>query len=175
MEMAYIAARSTKGRSGQLRSDFAATTGVWLTGAKGRTLMAKDLKKVFEDRGVRDSWVNFVLEASDDYSRQFLIQKALSECLSRMGNAYRNAPIQGGVADVVLAAYGKLNDTLARYRDVWPVQTVHDSITLEVWEEDAPAVMAELKAALETSMSEVCDSIPAVADADIRPTLNDPD
>jgi DNA polymerase I-like protein with 3'-5' exonuclease and polymerase domains len=102
-----------------------------------------------------------------------LARTALADRIGAMGNAFRNAPIQGGVADVALEAYGRLAQVLGSWNDVWPVQTVHDSITLEVDARDAVAVAVALRDAMEAAMAGFCPDVPAVADADIRTSLDD--
>ncbi len=68
-----------------------------------------------------------------------------------MANAYRNAPIQGGVADVMLDAYARLHEVLAEFPTAVAVQTVHDSVVIECDDADAPAVAAVVKRTLEGS------------------------
>jgi hypothetical protein len=58
---------------------------------------------------------------------------------------------------------------------VWPVQTVHDSIVLECDAGDAAEVCELLKSAMESAMQSFCPDVPAVADADIRISLDDDD
>ena len=104
-----------------------------------------------------------------------LLGRALRERVSRMANAYRNAPIQGGVADVMLEAYGLLHHRLATYPTARGVQTVHDSVVVECNRDEAPAVAQLVKATLEDAMRIWCPDIPAVADTDIRSSLSDGD
>ena len=70
------------------------------------------------------------------------------------GGGYRytealNTPIQGGAAEVLLAALARLEDALAGL-DAHLVNVVHDELVLEVAEGDATAV----KAAVEQAMAE---------------------
>lgn len=134
------------------------------------------LKKLFEDRDLRSSFLNFMFRNLGAAERQKFVQKALCDRIGALGNAYRNAPIQGGVADVALRAYGLLQEqVIDRYEGVVPIQTVHDSISLECPREIAKTIAVELKRCMEQAMSELCPDVPAVADADIRTSLADKD
>lgn len=175
LAMCTVAAQSPKDGARTLRDRFAALNGVKLAERNGRGLDRDELTKVFEDRELRRSFINYLEQHAPASAFRDLLRKALGDRISAMGNAYRNAPIQGGVADVALAAYGDLQRRLARFDRVWPVQTVHDSITLECDEADAEAVAKELKDALESAMSALCPTVPAVADADVRTSLDDRD
>jgi DNA polymerase I-like protein with 3'-5' exonuclease and polymerase domains len=172
--MCLIAAQSPNPGPQRLRDQFAVSNGVALSG-NGRKLGRDELAKVFEDRTLRHSFVEYLHEHATPTAFGGLVNKALADRISAMGNAYRNAPIQGGVADVALAAYGELHRRIGKYEDVWPVQTVHDSITLECWDDEAEHVAAELKSVLESAMSAICPTVPAVADADVRSSLDDKD
>ena len=131
------------------------------------------VEKVLEDRHLRRAVVDEVGASMGQDDQRFLLQRALHTRVGQMANAYRNAPIQGGVADVMLDAYGRLHEILARYPDAKAVQTVHDSVVIECDEPEAPAVAAEVKAALEAAMSRWCPDVPTVADTDIRSSLSE--
>ena len=90
-----------------------------------------------------------------------------------MVNAWRNAPIQGAVADIMLVAYADLDHRLRRFPSARPVQTVHDSVVVECDRSDAPAVAAEVRAALEGASRRFCPDVEPRADVDIRTTLAD--
>lgn len=104
-----------------------------------------------------------------------VLNKAMSDLVRAMGPMYRNAPIQSGVSDVVLQAYADLYKRLRKYENCWPVQSVHDSIVIECYEEDAREIARELKEALEQAMSAWNPTVPAKADTDIRRSLADAD
>ena len=142
------------------------------TAAAGGTLRPA-VDKVLEQRHLRRAVIDEVGVAMGDADQQFLLRRALHTRVGQMANAYRNAPIQGGVADVMLDAYGRLSDLLARYPTADAVQTVHDSVVVECDEADAPAIAAEVKAALEAAMSRWCPDVPTRADTDIRASLSE--
>lgn len=129
--------------------------------------------KVLEQRSLRRAVVDEVGVSMGEADQRFLLQRALHSRVGQMANAYRNAPIQGGVADVMLDAYGRLHEILARYPGAAAVQTVHDSIVIECDEREAAALSAEVKAALEAAMSRWCPDVPTVADTDIRSSLSE--
>lgn len=172
LSIAMIAAQSRKPGPIALRDAFALRHGVTLS-RDGRAVPRDALVKVFEDRKLRREFCDWVLSQVPADARRWLAQKAAGDRISAMGNAYRNAPIQGGVADIVLDAYGRLAEQLRDHRDIWPVQTVHDSIVLECDEADGEKVARMLKTALEQAMAQACPDVPAVADADVRTSLSD--
>ncbi|WP_419854033.1 DNA polymerase [Candidatus Poriferisodalis sp.] len=142
------------------------------TAAAGGTLRPA-VDKVLEQRHLRRAVIDEVGVAMGDADQQFLLRRALHTRVGQMANAYRNAPIQGGVADVMLDAYGRLSEVLARYPTADAVQTVHDSVVIECDEADAHAIAADVKQALEAAMSRWCPDVPTVADTDIRTSLSE--
>ncbi|MCY3608459.1 MAG: DNA polymerase [Acidimicrobiaceae bacterium] len=131
------------------------------------------VNKVLEQRHLRRAVIDEVGVAMGDADQQFLLGRALHTRVGQMANAYRNAPIQGGVADVMLDAYGRLGEVLARYPAADAVQTVHDSVVIECDKAEAPAIAADVKAALEAAMSHWCPDVPTRADTDIRSSLSE--
>ncbi|WP_419944806.1 DNA polymerase [Candidatus Poriferisodalis sp.] len=131
------------------------------------------VNKVLEDRHLRRAVVDEVGASMGQADQQFLLQRALHTRVGQMANAYRNAPIQGGVADVMLDAYGRLHAVLARYPTAAAVQTVHDSVVIECDERDASILSIEVKATLEAAMSRWCPDVPTRADTDIRSSLSE--
>ena len=129
--------------------------------------------KALEDRHLRRAVVDEVGASMGDADQQFLLRRALHTRVGQMANAYRNAPIQGGVADVMLDAYGRLHRILVRFPTAAAVQTVHDSVVIECDEHEAGVIGAEVKAALEAAMSHWCPDVPTVADTDIRTSLSE--
>ena len=136
-------------------------------------LLRPAVEKVLEQRHLRRAVIDEVGVAMGDADQQFLLQRALHTRVGQMANAYRNAPIQGGVADVMLDAYGRLDEVLAHFPTAAAVQTVHDSVVIECDELDAPAIAVDVKAALEAAMSRWCPDVPTVADTDIRTSLSE--
>jgi DNA polymerase-1 len=110
-----------------------------------------------------------------DAVRGYLLPMAMTDQIRSMGNKFRNHPIQSLVADVGLEYYAELHRVLKGYRNAFPVQAVHDSIAIECDLAEAPALMLEVKRALETALARWCPDVPAVADADIRLSLSDDD
>ena len=129
--------------------------------------------KLLEQRHLRRAVIDEVGVAMGDADQHFLLRRALHTRVGQMANAYRNAPVQGGVADVMLDAYGRLHDVLAHYPTADAVQTVHDSVVIECDKADAPAIAVDVKAALEAAMSHWCPDVPTVADTDIRSSLSE--
>ncbi len=131
------------------------------------------VEKLLEQRHLRRAVVDEVGAAMGADDQQFLLQRALHTRVGQMANAYRNAPVQGGVADVMLDAYGRLARVLERFRSAAAVQTVHDSVVIECDESDARALAVEVKQALEDAMSRWCPDVPTRADTDLRTSLSE--
>jgi len=141
----------------------------------GKLLAAADITKVLEDRKLRRQIVEEVKATMGSGALALLLNKSLNTRISQMANAYRNAPIQGGVADIMLEAYGLLNERLVAFSEAFGVQTVHDSVVVECNLDEAPAIASVVKATMEEAMRIWCPDIPAQADTDIRSTLSDGD
>lgn len=92
-----------------------------------------------------------------------------------MVNAWRNAPIQGGVADIMLASYAELHDRLRAVPSARPVQTVHDSVVVECDRDDADMVVELVRDSLELASLRFCPDVTPKADIDIRTSLADAD
>ena len=131
------------------------------------------VEKLLEQRHLRRAVVDEVGVSMGLADQQFLLQRALHTRVGQMANAYRNAPVQGGVADVMLDAYGRLASVLARYPSAAAVQTVHDSVVVECDESEARALAVEVKQALEDAMSRWCPDVPTRADTDLRTSLSE--
>jgi DNA polymerase-1 len=102
-----------------------------------------------------------------------LLNKALGEQISGMRNQYRNHPIQGLVADIMLEAMGDLHVGLASFEEAYPVQQVHDSIAIECDAADARAIRDLLKSTMEASLAKWCPDVPSKADANICSSMSD--
>ena len=142
------------------------------TAAAGSALRPA-VDKVLEQRHLRRAVVDEVGVSMGAADQQFLLQRALHTRVGQMANAYRNAPVQGGVADVMLDAYGRLARVLARYPSAAAVQTVHDSVVIECDESEARALAVRVKQALEDAMSRWCPDVPTRADTDLRTSLSE--
>ena len=135
----------------------------------------KELGKQLEDRALRRLYIEAIAaEAGDDVAHAFL-NRAARERVRAMVNAWRNAPIQGGVADIMLDAYARLHESLWSLPSARPVQTVHDSVVVECDRHEAPAVAQAVRAALEEASLRFCPDVRPAADVDIRTSLAESD
>jgi len=141
----------------------------------GQVLSSAEITKLLEDRKIRRAVVEEVEQTMGEDAMILLLNRSLGTRISRMANAYRNAPIQGGVADIMLEAYGLLHERLTQFDEAVGVQTVHDSVVVECRRTDAPAVASTVKSTMEEAMQIWCPDIPAEADTDIRNSLSDHD
>ena len=147
---------------------------VVLHGDRG-PLSDAELARPFEDRELRRRFIEtMATDVGPEVTDRFL-GRAAKERVSAMVNAWRNAPIQGGVADIMLAAYADLHLRLRRYPDAKPVQTVHDSVVIECGIGDAPRLVEEVRQALEQASSGLCPDVLPKADVDIRRSLSETD
>ncbi len=143
---------------------------------RGELLDAERADKLLEDRALRRGLIDEVTASMGAVATATLLDRSLRDRVGRMGNAYRNAPIQGGVADVMLEAYGLLHERLATsHPRAAGVQTVHDSVVVECDRDEAEAVAVIVKRSMEEAMALWCPDVPAVADTDIRRSLSDHD
>ena len=136
-----------------------------------RPLSDAELARPFEDRALRRLFVDAVAaDVGDEVAHRFLA-RAAKERVSAMVNAWRNAPIQGGVADIMLLAYAELHRRLLDHPSAKPVQTVHDSVVIECDLVDAPKVADEVREALEQASLELCPDVAPKVDVDVRRSL----
>ncbi|MDH3498713.1 MAG: DNA polymerase [Acidimicrobiia bacterium] len=171
---AAIVMRSPKPGPAEVRRLVTTQGGVTLESLSS-VVRGAGLEKLLEDRPLRRAIVEQVTETMGPDATSVLLDGALCERISRMANAYRNAPIQGGVADVMLDAYGMLHERLVDRDGAAPVQTVHDSVVIECDREHAADVATTVKAVLEEAMQRWCPDVPAVADTDVRRSLSEAD
>lgn len=155
-----------------LRRHFEREHGVVLRADDPDTTRAR-IDRVFEDRPLRLAWVEALAATAGKQAADAHLTRAARERVSAMVNAWRNAPIQGAVADIMLVAYADLDRRLRRHPGASPVQTVHDSVVVECHRHRAPAVAEEVRAALEAASLRFCPDVTPRADVDIRPTLAD--
>lgn len=165
---------STKQQAMQIRDEFALEHHLTLSNPDGSPLTREELVKQFEERGLKYEFIKFVRSKMPD-NFEWLLNWALKKQIRRLGNAFRNAPIQGGVADVALEAFARWQWVLNQYAAAYPVQTVHDSMMAECQQEHAYEIARGLKWAFESAMEEFCPAVPAVADVDIRTSADDDD
>ncbi len=134
-----------------------------------------ELTRFFDDRRQRHRYVQLIARELGDAPAHDILRRAAKDRVSVMVNAWRNAPIQGGVADIMLVAYADLDRRLRRYHDAVPVQTVHDSIVIECASTDASALVNEVQEALEHASLHFCPDVTPKADVDIRTSLAEAD
>ena len=140
-----------------------------------RPLDRNDLAKLFEDRALRRRYVETIQNELGEEVAHRHLDRAAKERVSVMVNAWRNAPIQGGVADIMLVAYADLERRLRRYSTARPVQTVHDSVAIECDRSDAKAVAQEVVEALEMASLRFCPGVVPKVDVDVRTSMADSD
>lgn len=134
--------------------------------------------KTFEGKNKRRKYelLKFVREhMGAEVVESHLLPMAFEDQVRSMGNRFRNHPIQSLVADVGLQYYADLHARLKRYRNAFPVQAVHDSISIECDLAEAEELCREVQEALQSALAQWCPNVPAVADADIRLSLADED
>ncbi len=134
-----------------------------------------ELAKQFEDRSLRRRYLETIATDLGDSVAHGFLAKAARERVSVMVNAWRNAPIQGGVADIMLAGYADLHRRLRQFPTAVPVQTVHDSVVIECDRIDAPQLAKEVREALELASLRFCPDVVPKADVDIRTSLAEAD
>jgi DNA polymerase I-like protein with 3'-5' exonuclease and polymerase domains len=171
---AVTAARAEGTTASTVRTAMTERTGMPFLEA-GQVRSAEALEKLFEDRRVRRGYVEELGRVGGHHLLVELLDRALSDRIRALANAYRNAPIQGGVADAMLAAFAVLQGALPDEAGIRPVQTVHDSVVAECEQTRGLEVAAILKEALEEGMRRFCPDVAARATADVRTSLADSD
>lgn len=165
-------------------------TGEPIQSKRRRNLSFSELKKRFEKIGteMREDFVHTMLkEAStkppvkvdtmaQEMPRDKAIRRdALSRNISKQANAYRNAPIQGSVADAVLRAFADLDKLFDKYPTAMPVLTVHDSIVVECDIEESAVISKEMEALMEQALQAYIPDVKVVADLDVMRSLDEAD
>lgn len=167
-----------------LRDQFAAEHNLDLPKGTERSKSAETRKKervqcikAFEgaNKPLKYKFVKMMLQAQGKEAGEWLLNQSLGDQIRAKANAFRNAPIQGSVGDIVLNAFANIWEILKEYENAYPVQSVHDSITIECSKKDAQDISFKVKKALEEAMLNWCPSVPAKADCDIRTSLADDD
>lgn len=158
-----------------VRDRFAERNSIILHRGAQDQLSEAELNRVFEDRTLRRRFIEAVVRELGPDVGHGALAKAARERVGAMVNAWRNAPIQGGVADIMLAAYADLAVRLRALPSARPVQTVHDSVVIECDRADARRVVAEVHAALDGASLRFCPDVTPKADVDIRTSLADED
>ncbi len=158
----------------RVRTRFEDVHGIELS-ERGVPFTEAELGRVFEDRPQRLRYIEMLARDLGDEAAHSLLGRSARERVSVMVNAWRNAPIQGGVADIMLAGYADLDTRLRNYPGAVPVQTVHDSIVIECDRSDAGRLVDEVRAALEQASLRFCPDVTPKADVDVRTSLADAD
>jgi DNA polymerase-1 len=170
--MVLIAGSSQKPLPTQVRDDWAELNGQRpLRTSNGKPLSWGALKKRFEDKALKLSFVRYVIDKMPS-GAEFLMNKALEDCIKQKSNEFRNHPIQGGVGDVVLDAFALLDQRLGAIDGAIGVQSVHDSIVVECDIADAPQVAQVVKAAMLEAMEAFCPDLPIKVDVDVQRSLD---
>lgn len=153
-----------------------------------RNLTFSQLRKVWEKAGpqLREDFVFTMLKLASQAPaaqvsaatppmplHQVMLRDAMSRQVSRLANAYRNAPIQGSVADAVLRAFALLADLMDEFPTAKPVTTVHDSIVVECDIEDAAALCSAMRERMESALAAYVPDVKVVADLDVMTSLDE--
>ncbi|MFN3216846.1 MAG: DNA polymerase [Acidimicrobiales bacterium] len=147
--------------------------GVVLPG--GPDAAGADIERAFDDRPLRRAYIDRMVTGAGETAAFAILDRAARGRVSALVNAWRNAPVQGAVADIMLDAFADLDRRLRSHPGAVPVQTVHDSVVVECDAVDAPAVAAAVRSALEEAMARHCPDVAPRADVDVRTTLADDD
>ncbi len=164
--------RSDEPGFAEVRRRFVLDHGVELPHGEPRE---SEVERLFEERRLRRFFVETISAELGEQTAHACLARSARERVSTMVNAWRNAPIQGGVADIMLVAYADLHRRLAAVPSARPVQTVHDSVVIECDRTDADRVVAEVTAALEAASRRFCPDVAPKADVDIRTSLAEAD
>lgn len=179
LSVVHDAVRSTDPAVARARRRFAREHGLTLDGldadgpSSGGGGGTARIDRQFEDRPLRRAFVEALAAEVGKEAADAHLNRAARERVGAMVNAWRNAPIQGAVADIMLVAYADLHRRLERFPSARPVQTVHDSVVVECDRAEAEAVAAEVRTALEAASLRFCPDVVPRADVDIRTTLAD--
>lgn len=184
LSVAITAAMSKQPHAALLRKRFEEMKDITLSRDNGAPLPRVALAKRFENRALRMAFVEFVLNNVDRAIAELggswqgrdaatrLCYMALEKEVSMLANAVRNAPIQGGVADAVLHAFGELHTHLREVDGAKPVQSVHDSIVIECRAADALRVGDILRETMLSGMNRYFPSVEAAVDIEIAMSLD---
>ncbi len=133
------------------------------------------IERQFEDRALRRIYIETIAAELGEAVAHDCLYRSARERVSAMVNAWRNAPIQGGVADIMLVAYADLDRRIRWVPSARPVQTVHDSVVIECDRTDAERVVIEVREALERATRRFCPDVTPKADVDVRTSLAEAD
>lgn len=168
------AVRSNRGDLMGVRASFGAEHGLDLDSGASE-MSDSDIGRLFEERALRVQYVDAMARTLGIDAASRALGRAAKDRASAMVNAWRNAPIQGGVADIMLCAYGDLHERLGSIPSARPVQTVHDSVVIECDRVDAADVAEVVREALEAASLRFCPDVVPKADIDVRASLAEAD
>lgn len=152
-----------------------------------KALSWRELTKVFDGQeSLRAQFVRVMIRMAEarpapnnSYAKtlgESLQRGVLSSVVKGLSRQYRNAPIQGTVADAAQLAFGRLQrELLSKYPTAVPVITVHDSIAVEVDAEQAHEAGADMQRIMEEALGRYITKVPVVADLDILNSLSEKD
>lgn len=147
----------------------------------------REIARIFDGKdALRSQFVKVMLRMAEARpARKGTYAKTLGESLQRsvmarvvrsFSRQYRNAPIQGTVADAAQLAFGRLQrELLTKYPTAVPVITVHDSIAIEVDASEAHEAGADMQRIMEEALQRYVRTVPVVADLDILNSLSTKD
>lgn len=167
------AIRSSQPAMIEVRRGFEREAAMALPGGPAAT--GAEIERAFEDRSLRRRYLERMVRVAGEAATFAILDRAARARVSAMANAWRNAPVQGAVADIMLDAFADLDRRLRAHGGAVPVQTVHDSVVIECDVADAPGVAAAVRTALEGAMARHCPDVAPRVDVDIRSTLADDD
>lgn len=152
--------------------DRALAAGRWAHKARLAPARFGERVKLLEDRALRDDIVDMLIDRWADHWGAWARDAARAR-MARTANALRNHPIQGGIADLVLDAMGRLADALENEPDIVPVTSVHDSVILECPAEAAERAARILVRSFRDAFARMDPSLPVELDVDIRAGYSD--
>lgn len=184
-----LAATTDKADAAAIRDAWAEANSVDLPSGVGRAPVGADrfahrnaerarCLKAFEgaNRPLKAVFVRHIIDEMGGRAGQWLLGAALADQIRSSRRRFRNQPIQGLVADIMLDAFGVLSEqVLPFFASAEPVLSVHDSVVIECDEADAAVLRDRLQVTLESAMSRWCPDVPPKADCDVRTSLDDSD
>lgn len=131
--------------------------------------------KAFKDAGagVKLDFVRAAVKHFGWVALEPVLRRAAADCVRAARTPFRNHPVQGSVADIMEHGFGLLMKSLPE--GAHPVLSVHDSVTIECDERDAPHVAQLVHDSLMAGMARYAGSCVAVVDTDVRSSLADSD
>jgi DNA polymerase-1 len=122
--------------------------------------------KAFEGnrKPLKLAFVRHMCDRLGPEATELLFSRALADQIRKRGNAFRNHPIQGTVADIVERAFAGLFGLCADYPELVWTMSVHDSIFGEAPLAQAEEIALRQLDIMEAALVEFCPSVPAKVD-----------